>query len=156
MWAALLSGLVVLPTVAKAADFPSQLWGRSVVAIWSTHSEDQRPAVSFNGQLSVYVSSAGRTFGRMATDGSRAMRSEQGPVNTAASTPVSVSFENGVLAADAKTVRSALHVTITFDAAYARCNATLIFAAGGETQVRGNAVGASDCLITDGNVFVGR
>jgi len=50
-WIALL-GALVLPMVAKAADFPSQLWGRSVVVSWNTNGEDQPSAVSSNNPTS--------------------------------------------------------------------------------------------------------
>src|SRR5262245_35346378 len=102
-WVALLSALG-LPMIATAADFPSQLWGRSVVVSWNTNGEDQPSAVSSSNQLSVYVSSAGRSFSRMMASGARTTRSEQGSIGSAASTAVSVYFENGALLADVRTI----------------------------------------------------
>jgi hypothetical protein len=154
-WIALLSALV-LPTIAKAADFPSQLWGRSVVVSWNTDGADQPSAVSSNNQLSVYVSGAGRSFSRMMAGGARTTRSDQGSIGSAASTAVSVYFENGALLADVTMISSALRVAIIFDAVYGKCNAMVIFGKDGGVPVRGRDIKASSCSITDGNVLVGR
>jgi len=154
-WIPLL-GALVLPTIARAADFPSQLWGRSIVVTWNTNGEDRPAAASFISQLSVYVSGAGRTFSRMTVDGTRSARSEQGPINRAVSTAVNVYFENGALLADTQTINTALRVAMIFDAAYGRCNATVIFGGDEGAPVGGREVKASSCSITNGNVLVGR
>lgn len=154
-WTALV-GALLLPTIAKAADFPSQLWGRSVVVYWSGGGQDQPSAVSSNDQLSIYVSSAGRTFSRITAGGARATRSEQGPIGGTASTAVSVFFENGALLADVKMISSALRVVVAFDAVYGKCNATVIFGKEGSAPARWKDIKATGCSITDGNVFVGR
>jgi hypothetical protein len=154
-WIPLL-GTLVLPAIAGAADFPSQLWGRSVVVNWNTQDEGQPSAGSFNNQFSVYVSGAGRTFSRMTASSARSTRSELGPINSRVSTAISVYFENGALMADVKMASSALRVAISFDAAYGRCSAAVIFDGDGGERVRGTGIGASSCSIADGNVFVGR
>jgi hypothetical protein len=143
-----LLGTLVLPTMAKAADFPSQLWGRSIAVNWNTSGEDLPSSVRFNGRFSVYVSGAGRTFSRMMASHAQTTRSEP--------TAASVYFENGALLADAKIVSGALRVAITFDAAYGKCSATVIFDGQGGEPVRGKDMKASNCSITDRNVFLGR
>jgi len=154
-WIAFL-GPLILPAIAGAADFPSQLWGKSVVVNWNTSGEGQPSAGSFNNQLSVYVSGAGRTFSRMTASSARSTRSELGPIDSRVLTAISVYFDKGALLADAKMASSLLRVAIAFDAAYGRCTATVIFDGDGGTRVRGKDIGASSCSITDGNVFVGR
>jgi len=154
-WVPLL-GALVLPTIARAADFPSQLWGRSIVVSWNTNGEDRPAAVGFISQLTVYVSGAGRTFGRMAVGGARSARSEQGPISRTVSTAVNAYFENGTLLADTQTINGALHVAIIFDATYGRCNASVVFGGDEGAPVGGRDIKASSCSITNGNALVGR
>jgi hypothetical protein len=147
----LLLGALILPTIAKA-DFPSQLWGRSVMVSWNS-SGDDLPNAASNYQLSIYVSGAGRTFSRMAASGARSALSERGPSDATVSTAASVYFANGALLADAKTISGALRVAITFDGAYGRCNARVIFAGDGGALVHRKDITASSCSIVDGNVL---
>jgi len=145
----LLLGALILPSIAKA-DFPSQLWGRSVMVSWNS---DDQPSAASNNQLSIYVSGAGRTFSRMVAGGARSALSERGPISGTVSTAVGVYFENGALLVDAKMTGGALRVAITFDGAYGSCNARVMFAGDGGAPVRRKDIRASSCSIVDGNVL---
>jgi hypothetical protein len=154
-WIPLL-GALVLPAIAQAADFPSQLWGRSVTVSWTGNRGNEPAAATFNAQLSVYVSSAGRTFSRMTTIGARSTRSDGASVEPTTSTVVSPYFKNGALLVDTRVVADAIHVAITFDVAYATCKASVVAGGGEGTLGFASDIRASSCSILDGNVFVGR
>jgi hypothetical protein len=153
-WIPLL-GALVFPTMTKAADFPSQLWGRSVIVSLSLKGDNQPSATSFDSQLIVYISGAGRTFSRMTASGARSALSESGRIDSIVSATISVYFEKGALLADAKTISGAIGFAIAFDAMYGTCTARAIFEGDGSAAVRGKDVRVSSCSIRQGNVLVG-
>jgi hypothetical protein len=151
-WIPLL-GALVFPMKAKAADFPSQLWGRSIIVSLSVNGGNQPSSV--DSQLIVYISGAGRTFGRMTAGGARSALSEPGRIDSIVSTTISVYFEKGALLADAKMISGAISFAIAFDPMYATCTARAIFEGDGRVAVRGKDVRVSSCSIRQGNALVG-
>lgn len=153
-WIPLL-GALVFPMMAKAADFPSQLWGRSVTVSLSLKGDNQPSATSFDSQLIVYISGAGRTFSRMTAGSARSALSEPGRIDSIVTTTISVYFEKGTLLADAKVISGAISFAIAFDPMYATCTARAIFEGDGGVAVRGKDVRVSSCSIRQGNALVG-
>jgi hypothetical protein len=152
----LLFGAPLVSIPAVGADFPSQLWGRSVVVNSISNGEGPSSAVSFNSQLSVYISGAGRTFSRMTASGAKSTRLDQSAINNPISTALSVYFENGIMVAHAKIAKSAFRIEITFDVAYTKCSATATFENDGDMPTRSKDTGVWGCSVTNGNVLVGR
>jgi hypothetical protein len=146
--------LVGSPELAHATDFPSQLWGKSVLVAWNSLN-DQAPASMSDTEFCVYVSGAGRNFSRLTARGSRSALSDPASPDDTVSTQREVYFADGVLWVDAKMHSGAIRVAITFDGMYGKCTAkvTSLSTENGPRVHQGNASG---CSIVAGNALVAR
>jgi hypothetical protein len=167
--------LLTLGCVTSIAT-PAQLTGKSVVISW-TENRTQRTVesgrilqVSNNFQASIYISSAGRLFTRMAVNGTRGAGSHDqvGGAGTNQSGGASVAQLNGnSLVINSAFSGGARHVEANFDSGFSSCSAKVILGkanAGGtfrmnslingkEIEVLSSTVSAASCSIRDGNVF---
>jgi hypothetical protein len=155
---------------------PAQLTGKSVVISW-TENRTQRTVesgrvlqVSNKFQASIYISSAGRLFTRIAVNGTRGTGSQDqvGAEGANQSGGASVAQLNGSsLVINSAFSGGARHVEADFDSGFSSCAAKVILGktnAGGtfrmkslingkEIEVLSSTVSAASCSIHDGNVF---
>jgi len=151
----------------SAAAAPVQLYNKTVVVSWSESiqekTEDGRLLnTSLSRERLAYVSSAGRVFLR-STQNTRSVqkRNDIAP----GSSPGSLAFQGNSMVGTAVFAGFARRITVTFDAGFSSCNATVIYGrAGGPRtwksldgkytlEVQSISVGSTNCSIRDGNVF---
>jgi hypothetical protein len=169
--------LTLMPVVAASAAAPKELYGKSVLISWNETrvqrlvSEEGTRNVAAVGEMTVYVSEAGRPFtrlrysvvgrkGRLRTGKKDAVSGEGGP-------PRAFSFRGRTMTLQAKRGRGgALQFTVDFDGGFQGCSASVLAGRApggsihGKSLITGNRVeilsveasGAS-CRIVNGNTF---
>jgi len=176
------AGLTILSCgIASAA--PAQLYEKSVIVSWSetreqsTSASDGVRSVTRNGELSVYVSSAGRVFNRLTFSGYGMGRRGGTRMRSGSSEQVSgeqsdrarsLSFSGRTMAAISPMGGGARRILVTFDNGFSGCSAEVLTGkASGESTIRGRSLmnpgvsvqihsiktGAASCKIQNGNVF---
>jgi len=181
---AVLGILALLTGQAAAASAPAGLLGKSVIVSWSesrqqTFEGESQPVYrSVSRQLSIYISSAGRSFTRMQMHASGSGRLparslsatvERAPDDPSGGRPGALHFEGGALIIDTQLNSGARRLTITFDGAFASCNARVIYGREGGAPIRTTSMinkrrlqvnsletSAPRCVVRDGNVFAGQ
>lgn len=189
--AIVLCAALTAPGGAQSAPFPAPLLGKSVTVDWTSNRQqifeggDEVVSRSFSSSLRVYVSTAGRAFTKEAVvvtggggrggrnpfgrGGGRTAESVQAPDDGRASTGGNriVHFEGAALLVDNPLIAGARRVSITFDAAYTSCKASVIWGREGGTgpirqrswingrrfEVVSIQTSTPNCSVTSGNVF---
>jgi hypothetical protein len=152
-WISLLS-VLGLSEATMAADFPSQLWGKSVTVTWNSVNDQASSTVS-DTELCVYVSSAGRNSSRIIARDSRSALADRTSLDNTVSAQREIYFADGVLLADAKMQSGAIRIAIVFDPMYGKCTARISdFTNDGSGPVREKT--ATSCSIVTGNALVAR
>jgi hypothetical protein len=173
-----MAAIVALPMASSGAQAaPSQLYGKSVIVSWTedrvqTTDRDAQPtSVSASGQLSVYVSEAGRPFSRV----SMAVTNRRGHTRSGNRDAVqgegsarSVGFHGNTMSASMPRGNAgAMQISVTFEAGFQSCTARVVSGkAGGAqfTRVKSMITGrehdfysvktsGESCRVQNGNVF---
>lgn len=159
---------VWLASLAAADAAPKQLYNKSVVVSWSESimekGEDGRVlnTQATRGRVA-YISSAGRVFVRTTTQ----LTGAQGKQEIAPGTsPGALAFQgNDKMVGTAVFSGFARRLTVTFDASYSSCNASVVYGkSGGPTKWKSPdgtrtyealsiSVGGTSCSIRDGNAL---
>jgi hypothetical protein len=159
---------------APAQAAPQQLIGKSVIISFTENrvqrdgmSPDFRPR-SFSGEISVYISSAGRTFSRLQLTNQRA---RSGTADRVGNSSAGVtSFAGNTMTMISGGAGGARRTVVTFGAGFSTCEASMVRAkpAGESTirtksiinpgmpvEIRSVEVTGISCRVRDGNVFGG-
>lgn len=150
----------------QAAAAPAQLHNKSVVIAWSESIQEKNEAgqtinTSLSRERIAYVSSAGRVFVR-ATQSTRnaQKKSELAP----GAAPGTLAFQGNSLVGTAVFAGFARRITVTFDAGFSGCSASVVYGkAGGPRkwksldgkqtlEVQSISVSSASCSIRDGNL----
>ena len=162
-----LAALLNLFASISAVAAPIPLYNKTVVIAWSESIQEKNEAgqllnTSLSRERIASISSAGRVFVR-STQSTRSAqkRNELAP----GSAPGTLAFQGNNLVGTAVFAGFARRVTVTFDAAFSSCNASVIYgkAGGPQTwksldgkqtlQVQSISVASTSCSIRAGNVF---
>jgi hypothetical protein len=163
-------------TAAMAQNAPAQLRRKSIIATW-TENRMQRPAgkgefrpLNIPNGLSIYVSTAGRTFVRRSASG----RGGQGTASrdsfgsgASAGGAHATQFRGRALNVTASFVAGAARmIAIQFDERFSGCTAAVVIGrqagggiirmksyAGDDLEIQSASAGAATCAIRDGNVL---
>jgi hypothetical protein len=184
MMSSVVAGLAML-ACGGAWAAPAQLYEKSIVVSWSETREQTSSAamasgprsVTRNGELSVYISSAGRTFNRLTFSGYGMGRRGGGRMRSGSSEQVSgessdrarsLSFSGRTMTAVSPMGGGARRILVTFDSGFSGCSAQVLTGkASGESTIRSRSLmnpgsrveilsvktGAASCKIQNGNVF---
>jgi len=128
--------LVLAVTTSGALAAPAQLYGKTIV-ISTSESRTSRPVGggptvdnTASNTLSVYVSSAGRTFVRSARTldrrGSKAMDAGPEGGNIGVSVASNVQFSGNTMTVNMQMASGARRITATFDGSFSSCNGSVI------------------------------
>jgi hypothetical protein len=182
IFSSFVAGLGML-ACGNAAAAPAQLYEKSVVISWSEAREQTSSAlpdgaarsVTRNGEFSVYISSAGRTFNRLTFSG--ASMGRRGQMRSGSSEQVngegagrarSVSFSGRTMTAVSPMQGGARRILVTFDNGFSGCSAEVLTGkAGGASKIGSGSLmnpgtrveilsvktGAATCKVQNGNVF---
>jgi hypothetical protein len=170
--------IVALPMASSVAlAAPSQLYGKSVIVSWqedrvqTTDRDAQPTSVTASGQLSVYVSEAGRPFSRV----TMSVTNRRGHTRTGNRDAVqgegsarSFSFSGNTMSASMPRGNAgAMQISVTFDSGFQGCSARVVSGkAGGAQSTRVNSMitgrqydfysvktSGESCRVQSGNVF---
>jgi hypothetical protein len=152
-------------TAAMAGGAPKQLFNKSIDVYWGENTSNKRVAdgvvVNASGRIQriIYISSAGRPFIRVSGGNSDASHTyEVGPDVAKASTD----FRGNLLVLTGHNMAVARQVTITFDASFSGCTASVRAGRNGTSpkwigfdgapyELLSISVGSANCSIKDGN-----
>jgi hypothetical protein len=169
--------LVLIPCATLAAPAiagppPKSLYGKSVVVTWSEQRVQRNDGqgefrnLTFRGQFSAYVSSAGRLFNRVTMQNPRGSSGDRDRVGNTGGR--NASFDGNQMVAVQTSAGGARQIVVTFSGGHSSCSAQVIF---GVQQGRGSMVATSmirpnlkveiksvtstgvSCQVRDGNVF---
>jgi hypothetical protein len=167
--------LPMASSVALAA--PSQLYGKSVMVSWqedriqTTDRDAQPTSVTGSGQLSVYISEAGRPFSRVSMSvTNRRGRTRSGNRDAVQGEGSARSFGfhgNTMSASMPRGSAGAMQISVTFDSGFQSCSARVVTGKSGGshfTRVKSMITGGQydfysvktsgeSCRVQSGNVF---
>jgi hypothetical protein len=161
---------------SDALAAPSQLYGKSVIVSWTedrvqTTDRDAQPtSVTGSGQLSVYISEAGRPFSRvsMSVSNRRGTRSGNRDAVQGEGSARSFNFHGNTMSASMPRGNAgAMQILVTFDAGFQGCSAHVVTGKSGgaqSTRVTSMITGrqyefysvktsGESCSVQSGNVF---
>jgi hypothetical protein len=174
---AVIPALVALPMASSGTlAAPSQLYGKSVIVSWqedrmqTTDRDAQPTSVTGSGQLSVYISEAGRPFSRvsMSVTNRRGTRSGNRDAVQGEGSSRSVSFNGNTMSASMPRGNAgAMQISVTFDSGFQGCSARVVTGKTGgaqSTRVTSMITGhqyefysvktsGESCRVQGGNVF---
>jgi hypothetical protein len=172
-----IAAIVALPMASSGTlAVPSQLYGKSVIVSWqedriqTTDRDAQPTAVTGSGQLSVYISEAGRAFSRvsMSVTNRRGTRSGNRDAVQGEASSRSVSFHGNTMSASMPRGNAgAMQISVTFDSGFQGCSARVVTGKTGgaqSTRVTSMITGrehefysvktsGESCRVQGGNVF---
>jgi hypothetical protein len=160
---AVLSLLFSMP----AAAAPAQLYNKSVVITWSESVQEKNEAgqllnTSLSRERIAYVSSAGRVFVR-STQSTRSGAQKRNELAPGSGTGT-LAFQGNSLVGTAVFAGFARRITVTFDAGFSSCTASVVYGKAGGPQkwtslvgkqtleVQSISVGSANCSIREGNL----
>jgi hypothetical protein len=173
-WALGALALASFAAAAPAQAAPQQLLGKSIVISFIENRVQRngsalefRP-LRFSGEISVYISSAGRTFSRLHLTNPR---SESGKADRVGNSSAGVtSFAGNTMTMLAGGAGGARRTVVTFGAGFTTCEASMVRAKpagqsmirtgsiihpGLTVEIRSVEITGISCRIRDGNVFGG-
>ena len=169
--------IVALPMASSGAlATPSQLYGKSVIVSWqedrvqTTDRDAQPTSVTGSGQLSVYISEAGRPFSRvtMSVTNRRGTRSGNRDAVQGEGSARSFSFNGNTMSASMpRGSAGAMQISVTFESGFQSCSARVVTGKTGGaqfTRVKSMITGTEhdfysvktsgeSCRVQTGNVF---
>lgn len=172
-----MAAIVALPMASSGTlAAPSQLYGKSVIVSWQedrmqTTDRDAQPrSVTGSGQLSVYISEAGRPFSRvsMSVTNRRGTRSGNRDAVQGEGSSRSISFHGNTMSASMPRGNAgAMQISVTFDSGFQGCSARVVTGKTGGAQstrvtsmINGNQyefysvkTSGESCRVQGGNVF---
>src|SRR5579863_413591 len=163
-------------TSSGALAAPAQLYGKSVIVSWTenriqTTDRDAAPtSVTGSGELSVYISAAGRPFSRvsMSVTNRRGTRSGNRDAVQGEGSARSFNFHGNTMSASMPRGNAgAMQISVTFDSGFQSCSAHVVTGkAGGAQSTRVTSMitgrqydffsvktSGESCRVQDGNVF---
>lgn len=160
--AVLLSPLAAIP----AAAAPAQLYNKSVVIAWSESIQEKNEAgqmlnTSLSRERTVYVSSAGRVFVRATQSSRYAEKKNEMAPGAGGGT---LAFQGNSLVGTAVFAGFARRITVTFDAGFSSCSASVVYGKAGGPQtwksidgkqtmtVQSFSASSANCSIREGNL----
>jgi hypothetical protein len=178
LFCCVMPAIVALPmTPSGALAAPSQLYGKSVIVSWqedrvqTTDRDAQPKSVTGSGQLSVYISDAGRPFSRvsMSVTNRRGMtRSGNRDAVQGEGSARSFSFHGNTMSASMPRGNAgAMQILVSFESGFQGCSARVVTGkAGGAQSTRVTSVitgrqyefysvktSGESCRVQNGNVF---
>jgi len=170
-------GAATLAAASAAAEVPRQLYGKSVAVSW-TETRSQRfvgegtgfRTVTPNFQISIYFSTAGRSFSRIAASsrGGGGSLDNIGPKGVSTTGGLRLAqFHGNSLVGSAEFRGGARRVAVNFDSGFDSCSAQVIIGkqVGARTmvmrllgsqrnvEIESASAGPASCSIRNGNVF---
>jgi hypothetical protein len=145
---------------------PSQLHNKSVVIAWSESIQEKNEAgqllnTSLTRERIAYVSSVGRVFVRASQSSRSAEKRNEFAPGAPAGT---LAFQGNSLVGTAVFAGFARRITVTFDAGFSSCSASVVYGKAGGPQkwksldgkqtleVQSISVGSASCSIREGNL----
>jgi hypothetical protein len=172
-----IAAIIALPMASSGTlAAPAQLYGKSVIVSWqedrmqTTDRDAQPTSVTGSGQLSVYISEAGRPFSRvsMSVTNRRGTRSGNRDAVQGEGSSRSVSFHGNTMSASMPRGNAgAMQISVTFDSGFQGCSARVVTGkAGGAPSTRVTSMitghqidfysvktSGESCRLQNGNVF---
>jgi hypothetical protein len=156
-------------TAAMAGAAPKELYNKSIDIYWGENTSNKRVAdgvvVNSDGRIQriIYISSAGRPFIRVSGGNNAASHTFEVAPNVAQG---STNFHGNQLVLTGHNMAVARQVTVTFDASFTSCTASVRAGKNGASpkwigfdnnpyELLSISVGSASCSIKDGNAAAG-